>query len=306
MKKTITAGFLLFISMLLGACSNVDKNHTIDDKSVVEVYYINAKASGLASEPYNLIGTEKEEQVKELLYMLKKKPEDIAYKSAMTDNVIVKDFSFNEDGQLTINFESAYDEMTGISEVLCRAVIVKTICQLPDVEYIQFNVNGQPLMDSDGVVGLLTKEDFIDSTGGETNYKVKLYFANEDGKALVEYVTDINYSGTGSIEELVIEKLIEGPTELGMYRTIPEGASLLNVTKKDGICYVDFDKKFLEKLPNVTAQITIYSIVDSLVELPNINKVQFMINGEVIKTFQENTTFDGFFERNLSLIEGSN
>lgn len=306
MKKMITVVLLVIFSLLLGACSKVGDNHTDDDKSVINIYYINTKTSGLASESYNLIGKEKEEQVKELLYMVKKKPENILYKSAMTDVVVVKDFSFNADGQLTINFESTYDKLTGIPEVLCRAATVKTLCQLSEVEYIQFNVNGQPLMNSDGVVGLLTQEDFVDSTGGETDYKVKLYFANEEGNALVEYVTDIKYTGSGTIEELVIEKLIEGPLEIGMYRTIPEGTSLLNVTKKDGICYVDFDNKFLEKLASVSPQITIYSIVNTLVELPNINKVQFMVNSEVQKMFQEDTALDGFFERNLSLIEGSN
>lgn len=306
MKKIITAGLLFLCSILLGACSNGGKNHTNDDKSVVNIYYINTKTSGLVSEPYNLIGKEKDEKVQELLYMLKKKPESIIYKSAMTDKAVVKDFAFNEDGQLTVNFDMAYGELTGIPEVLCRAVIVKTLCQLPEVEYIQFNVNGQPLMNSDGVVGLLTEEDFVDSTGGVTNYKVKLYFSNEEGNALVEYVTDIKYTGSGTIEELVLEKLIEGPTEVGMYRTIPEGTSLLNVTKKDGICYVDFNEKFLDKLPDVSDQITIFSIVNTLVELPNINKVQFMINNEVQKTFREDTAFDLFFERNLSLIEGIN
>lgn len=308
MKKQLAVILILLISLFLGACSNEDRNIASEGKSVVNIYYVNTKTSGIVSESYELIGNEQEDQIEELLYMLKKSPENAVYKSALSDNVTVKEFDFNEDGSLTINFESTYQEFSGIPEVLCRAAIVKTLSQITGVDYIQFDVNGKALKDSnDDLVGLQTKDDFIDSTGTEKNTKVKLYFANEEGTALIEYVTDVTYNGTGSLEELVIKQLIEGPTEIDMYPTIPKGTVLLNVTTKEGICYVNLNESFLEKLPGITDDIAIYSIVNSLVELPNnnVNKVQFLINNEVQKTFRENTTFDVLFERNLTLIEES-
>ncbi len=304
MKKQLLIIYILMMVVFLAACDNSNSNNISDNKSVVKIYYINTKTSGIVSENYEFIGTEKEQKVEELLYMLKKGPENMVYKSALTDSVTVKEFDFNEDGQLTINFESTYSELTGIPEVLCRAAIVKTLSQIPDVEYIQFIVNGQFLLDSNGdLIGLMTEEDFIDSTGADTNYEVKLYFANEKGDALVEYVTDINYTGIGTIEELVINQLINGPTEIGMYDTVPEGTILLNVKTNEGICKVDFNEKFLEKLPDISDKVAIYSIVNSLVELPNINKVQFTINSQMQKTYREGTAFDESFERDLDLIE---
>jgi len=70
---------------------------------------------------------------------------------------------------------------------------------------------------------------------------------------------------------------------------------------------VDFNEKFLDKLPNITDKIAIYSIVNTLVELPvlDINKVQFTINSKVQETYREGMEFDVSFERDLSLIEGS-
>lgn len=303
MRKQIMVVFILLMIISLGACSNKNDNAS-DDKSVVDIYYLDTKTTGIVSEKYEIIGTDKEEQVNELLFMLKKTPDNMVYKSALPENVTVKEAYFNDDGSLTINFETTYTQLYGIPEVLCRVTIVKTLSQIPEVELIQFNVNGELLKDSNGeYVGLMTEEDFIDSTGADTN--VKLYFANEDGTALIEYLTDINYTGVGTIEELVITQLINGPTEIGMQNTIPEGTILLNVNTKEAICYLDFNEKFLEKLPNISDEITIYSIVNTLVELPNINKVQFTINSEVQKTYREGTAFDVSFERNLSLIEGS-
>jgi hypothetical protein len=42
-----------------------------------------------------------------------------------------------------------------------------------------------------------------------------------------------------------------------------------------------------------------------LAELQGINKVQFTINSEVVKTYREGTSFDVTFERNLNLIKGN-
>ncbi len=302
MKRTYILMTILLMVVILAAC---DKgNNTSDQGTEVSIYYINSKTSSLASEPYNMISEDRDEQIEELLYMLKINPENLLYKSALSDLVTVKEFSFNQDSSLTINFEPNYHEITGINEVLCRAAIVKTITQLPSVEFIQFAVNGQPLMDSnENLVGIMTKEDFIDNTGTET--KVKLYFTNAKGNALVDYVTDITYTGTGSLEELVLKELMKGPSQIGMYPTIPEGTALLQVEMKEGVCYVDLNSKFLDKLPDLKDEIVIYSVVNTLVELPYISKVQFLINGQVQPTFGDGIPFDGFFERNLSLIDES-
>ncbi len=303
MKKAITLIVLLLLTVFLGACDKNKDTNTADGPKV-SIYYIDSKTSALVSEEYQLISSDKKEQIEELLYMLKKNPENLHYKSAMPETVTIKEFAMNEDGSLTINFDTTYTELTGIPEVLCRAAIVKTLSQLQGVEYFQLTVNGQPLMDSSGkLVGIMTKEDFVDNTG--TTTKAKLYFANEAGDALVEDVRDISYTGTGSLEELVLEELIAGPDDIGIRRTIPEGTVLNKVEMKEGICYVDFNEKFLNKQADITDQVAIYSVVNTLVELPYIKKVQFLINGQVQSVYGDGTTFDVFFERNLALMEES-
>lgn len=302
MKKLLTILTVVLTGLILGACSR-DRDDSYD-KTIVDIYYIDSKTSGIVSEEYELINMEPKEQIYELLHMLKRGPENLVYKSALPENVMVLDYNLNEDNSLTINFDIAYSELTGVPEILCRAAIVKTLSQIKGVEYIQINVNGSPLIDSNGdVVGPLRSDDFIVDTETNTSYRIKLYFANKRGNALVEYNTDINYTGTSSLEELAIEQLIKGPTESGMYDTIPEGTVLLNVTKSDGICTVDFNEKFIEKLPDVNEEITIYSVVNTLVELPNINKVQFTINSKVVKTFRDKMSLDVIYERNLDVIE---
>lgn len=303
MKRFLVILLLLSLVMMLGACRNRDKANP-ENSTEVGVYYVNTKTSALVCEKYQMISTKQKEQIDELLYMLKLAPENLLYKSAMMDVAVVREYYFNDDGSLTIDFEPSYTELTGIPEVLCRAAIVKTLSQLKGVEYIQFYVNGQPLLDSEGnLVGIMTKEDFIDNTG--TEIKVKLYFADEKGETLVEYLKEITYNGTGSLEEMVIKELMEGPEQIGMLRTIPEGTVLNKVEMKEGICYVDFNKKFMDKISGLSDEVAIYSIVNTLVELPYIKKVQFQINGDKPSLFGDGLSLDGYFERDLSLLKES-
>ena len=66
--------------------------------------------------------------------------------------------------------------------------------------------------------------------------------------------------------------------------------------------FVDFDSSFLTEPYNVTAEVAIYSLVNSIVELTNVNKVAFSVNGEANFTFMD-FSITGPYERNLDLME---
>jgi len=299
-RRIVILAVLIAFAVSFAACSKDSKK---TEGIPVNIYYIDTKSSGIVSEEYNMLSKDTMDQISELMGMIKSEPQNLIYRSALPANVTYN-FTLDSDKSLTIDFNSAYSQQTGIEEVLCRAVIVKTLTQIKGVDYIQFTVNGNPLQDVNGTfIGVLTADDFIDNLEESTTFKARLYFANRTGDKLIEYDTEIQYSGTASIEELVIKQLINGPTELGYYNTIPEGTVLLNISKSEGICTVDFNEVFLEKLPDITKEVAIYSVVNTLVELPDINKVQFTINSKTVKTYWEDMAFDGMFERNLDIIE---
>ncbi len=310
-KKVASMVPVLFIAILLGACSqnNGDGEDKESDGAETYIYYINADETKIIGEAYEPVGTTKEELVEEYLEALSKEPEDYSLKKAGPDNLEAENFSFNENN-LSIDFNSYYNDLSGISEVLCRASIVKTLCQIEGVDSVEFTVGGQPVMGlNDKPLRFMESDDFIDDTSVENVY-VTVYFSNEKGTALESTDLKITYEGNVPIEKLILERLIGGPEEVrnikgNMLKTIPDGTELLNVSTKDGICYVDFNEKFLNKMEGIKDEVVIYSIVNSLVELSTINKVQFTINGEIQKNYREGIPFDGLFERNLDLVEGS-
>ena len=103
-----------------------------------------------------------------------------------------------------------------------------------------------------------------------------------------------------------MEQLVGGVTEdeaeTGAYPIINGDTRVLSVTEKDGICYVNLDNGFLAQTLNVSPDVAIYSIVNSLVELPSVTKVQFSVNGETSILFRDVYPLNVLYERNLELI----
>ena len=162
----------------------------------------------------------------------------------------------------------------------------------------------QPLQPAEKT--LWSGSDFLDNTGDDTNKYVSaelvLYFGNEEGKALVSEVREVVYSSALFLERVVLNQLIEGPKEENMTATLPQNLKIQGVSVRDGVCYVDFDAAFLEDPVNVTDQVEIYSIVNSLTELSNVQQVQITVNGSPDVMLRNNISLASRFEKDLNMI----
>jgi germination protein M len=101
--------------------------------------------------------------------------------------------------------------------------------------------------------------------------------------------------------KMIVEKLMQGP-ESGAYPTINSNANLLGVTIKDNICYVNFDSTFLTGEYDILPKLTIYSIVNSLVEGTEATQVQITINGESKAKYMGAVDLSQPLEEDLDLI----
>lgn len=204
--------------------------------------------------------------------------------------------------------DESYKKLPFTTEILVRAALVRTLSQAEGINHVLMTVGGQPLTDNIGVtVGPMTADAFIDNAGEEMNtyegVKLKLYFANETGDGLVEVIKPVEYNSNISMEKLVVEYLVKGPDTEDAFPVINPATKILGVTVKDGICYVNVDENFMTQIYNVTADVVIYSIVNSLVELSNVNKVQIAVNGKTDIVFRETFNLVNLYERNLELIK---
>lgn len=294
---------LLAIPLLMAGCR---KQQQVDE-SGYRIWYINQDETCLKYENKELQSKNEEGLLREMMEVMRETPTDDELKPVIPEDVKLLDFDF-EHNQLYLDFSPEYKKMPKVYEVLCRAAIVRTLGQIDGVEYVDFQVNGEPLTDLEGKeIGLMNEDQFIENAGEEINaYKtadLTLYFSNKAGDKLVEQRVAMEYNSNISLEKLIVEQLIAGPPFEGAYPTIPSETKLLNISIKDNICYVNLDEGFLGTGYNVIESIPVYSIVNSLIENTDAQKVQISINGETNRMFRESINFDTIFEKNEGLIE---
>ena len=294
---------LLAIPLLMAGCR---KQQQVDE-SGYQIWYINQDETCLKYENKELQSKNEEGLLREMMEVMRETPTDDELKPVIPEDVELLDFDF-EHNQLYLDFSPEYKKMPKVYEVLCRAAIVRTMGQIDGVEYVDFQVNGEPLTDLEGKeIGLMNEDQFIENAGEEINaYKtadLTLYFSNKAGDKLVEQRVAMEYNSNISLEKLIVEQLIAGPPFEGAYPTIPSETKLLNISIKDNICYVNLDEGFLGTGYNVIESIPVYSIVNSLIENTDAQKVQISINGETNRMFRESINFDTIFEKNEGLIE---
>lgn len=297
--------FLLGVLLCLGMAGCSGQNE--EEESGYRIWYINKDETRLAYECREMRAENTEGLLNEALEFLREEPEDENYKPPLPEDVRIESYEI-EHNQLYLNFSVEYMDMLKVYEVLCRAALVRTLCQIPEIDYIGFRVADQPLMDLRGkAIGLMNEDQFIENAGEEINaYRtadLTLYYTNETGDKLVSQRVPMEYNSNISLEKLIVERLIDGPPYEGAYPTIPANTRLVSVSVQDGICYVNLDAGFLETGYNVTESIPIYSIVNSLIRNTDAQKVQISIDGETNRIFRESISFDTIFERNEELVE---
>lgn len=303
MKKCRLLFFLIGILCLVSGCSSQNE----EEETGYQIWYMNQEETRLACEHKDLQAKSTEGLIEEALEILRESPDDDELKTVLPDTIRMEGYSLEHD-QLYLDFSVEYMEMPKVYEVLCRAAIVRTLCQIQGINYVGFRVAEQPLMDLNGkMVGLMNEEQFIENAGEEINaYKVAeltLYYTNKTGDKLVTQRVAMEYNSNISMEKLIVERLIAGPPFEGVNPAIPPDTKVLSIVVREGICYVNLDDGFLQAGYNVTESVPVYSIVNSLIENTSAKKVQISINGETKRVYRESITFDTIFEFNKELIE---
>lgn len=301
---TVTAVVLCMTA--LSACRRSDDGKV--PEGAISIYCTDKNRTEVVWEYYKLVQKPGNAQITEVIKRFAQEPSDSSRLSAMPGNIRIESYYFGEGGQLVLLFNDEYGKLDRISEILLRTCLVKTLCQLGNVEGVEFYVGGNPLMLKDGQpAGIMADNDFIDNTGGTSEFwqsvNITVYFSDETGTMLKESRLIVESNGTKSQAQIALEQLIAGPLEVqtDLYPVIPADTGLNRVNVRDGIAYVDLSREFLNSMDGVSDELVVYSVVNTLAELPNIFKVSFSIDGQVVKAYGE-IPLDGMFERRPELI----
>ena len=293
-NKALTVVSMILLVLTCSSCSVSDSKNMRDpepEEGEIMIYCISPEHDSLHWENTVLKNTDMALQIDEVRDLLTEGPKETGHVRAIADNVGIISCKIGKDEQLEIDFNADYNQMDSISEVLCRAAVVKTFCQIEGISYVEFFVEGEPLTINDMPAGLMSPDDFVDNSSGnygfDQNVKIVVYFTDDKGKMLRESLLKVYIDGTKPLEEIVLEELIDGPLESQQdLRTTINPKTVINrVRTYDGICYVDQSEEFLSKVPGVTDDVAVYSVVNTLCELSGVTKVKITVAGTERKYF---------------------
>lgn len=119
---------------------------------------------------------------------------------------------------------------------------------------------------------------------------VSLYYKNKETKELMPEgrVIDSKELLENPYKKLV-ELLIEAPKNDKLESAIPEGTKVNNAKIEGDIVYLDLSKEFIENHAGGQEEesLTIYSIVNTLTELTEVNSVKILIDGKEDESFKD-------------------
>ncbi len=301
-KKILCLLLSLFMLLTLTGC-----DEETEKKGEYQIYYMNMERSKIVAEEYDSTGAEDEELIQELLTKLKSAPESSKLRQTIPSNVEVNSFKING-AYVYVDFSSEYKALKPTEEVLVRAAIAKTLLQTEVCSLVAFTIDSEPLVNPDGsLVGSMSEDSFVENPGKQINSSVEtkltLYFASKDGTKLVKENRTVHYSSNISMEKLIMEQLIDGPRKSAHLATMPSGTKLITVSVVEGVCYVNLGESFRNQNAEVNEEIVLYSIVNSLTELPGVSKVQISVNGSTDGKLRYTYDLSKMYERKLDYLK---
>lgn len=302
-RKKWAVLFALLLACMLAGCGKKGK-----DSAGYLIYFTNTEGSKLLTHTYTSQETDKTVLLGKLFEQMGQPRSSDGESALMPEDVEILDYNLT-DGQLTVTFNDAYRNMNNISEVLLRSGIVMMTTQVSGVRTVVFHIGDTVLKDSSGEpVGAMTSNMFINNPVGINSYQyasLSLYFSNQEGNKIVREMRNVHYSSNTTLEKVILEQLQKGPMNERLQPVLPESVRILDVKSDKKTCTVNLSKEFLTESAqsNANAEVVVFSMVNSLCDMLNVDRVQFEVEGETDVLFRDQLSFGGPFHRNSEIIE---
>ena len=178
------------------------------------------------------------------------------------------------DGYGTVNliFEADLENVDPYALVLSKEAFVKTLSQIDQVHIVVYEMV-DTVNESNVVKDKLTLESFADIDNmTDSEKEIRIFMPDSSGTALVEKSLTLDYSQKESLPEQVMKGL--GSSYDGTVTPLNNKTVVKSISVEDGLCTVTFNDAFVNGKEGVDDNVLVYSIVDSLLELDDVNLVQ--------------------------------
>ena len=292
MNKTKLLAVLSAIIGIIVAvvCAAIISRDNSKEKISVDLYYINHDGTGIVAEPQKLRYRNDDDLIRTILEKLRKGPSSSKLGAIMPKNTEITKIKLDGGGFLTVTFSKDFLSEDKSRNVLNVYAVVKSLCSTAHVSSVKVLVEGRPIKDRDNKPLEYISASDINLETEEYRSELKdvaLYFADNDKKHLVREVRTIKITDQQPLEQYLINELIKGTDNKNMKSLLSNKTVLISADVEDNICYLNFKASFLSDNSGTDEheKLVIYSIVNSLMELNTIQRVQFYMDGKRVEKF---------------------
>ena len=124
----------------------------------------------------------------------------------------------------------------------------------------------------------VTSQETENNNSSNEEVTINVYYSDQNGEYLIGEARIL--SGSSKYVDAISEMMKE-PIDGSLVKLIPESTKINSVIVKDGMAKVDLSKNFVDDrfVSDTTDILLIYSIVNTLTEFPDVNSVEFYIDG---------------------------
>lgn len=311
--KAISKLLFLIIVLLIGtSCAKENKKEELVAQEEIEVYFINQLDGKLSAEKRFLSqdkAISQDQKVATIIEAIQDGPQSTSLLPVVPSDVVIRSVE-TKDNSVIISLSDQYNDLTVQKQMLLRASFVKTLTGFSFISSVEFLIESEPLLSTEGEkIGPIFSDDIVlvqpDPKPTTNVQNIPLYFVDPQGESLILENRKIQVSNNVPLERYIMEELIKGPLNENHIRTVPGETKINDIKTKDGVCQIDLSAEFKTKHEGGSAGelFTIYSIVNSLTESsPKVKKVAFLIDGKKQTEFKGHLDLSTLFERDESLI----
>lgn len=273
---------IIILAMMLSLCSCMGNKDI--SSGYVSIYRLSSshdQNSGQLLDVEQVYISDDDDPIKVSLDLLQEEPKKDTQKCAIPSTVHITESTYT--GRVAkVHFNSAYKNLTGLEKTLTDYATVLTLTETGLIDSVYICCEGEIVESNLKSEDILTENSVISNN----TTKIRLYFPDKNLKFLRGEYHTISINNGESIERNILEELVKGPHNSQLISLLPNNLLLLSVSTQKGVCTVSFSSEFLanDNLPSTTANLNIYSIVNSLSTVKSINSVQILVDGKKVKS----------------------
>ena len=189
-----------------------------------------------------------------------------------------------EDGVLNLHFGPELAQISGVELTVAASCLAQTFLERCGAHTLVLTAEGALLNGETALRLSLADLNLRDNSPDRLYQEFTVYYASTDRRYLIGQEISVQVSSPEELPLLLLEHLLTDPGTRGMRSPLPFGTRVHDVTVEDGLCTVDLSVEFENRrFSSLSGQyLSLLSIVNTLTELPHIQRVEFTVDGNLV------------------------